>query len=99
MKKLFVLFLVLFSTTSFANDCMIGEVRMFAGNFAPRNWAFSMDSFFPVSQHSALFSILGTQFGGDGRSTFALTDMRGRTALGTGRATAFHRTVLVKRQG
>ncbi len=62
----------------------IGEVRIFAGNFAPRAWAFCEGQLLPISQNTALFSIIGTIYGGDGRTTFALPDLRGRTAIGPG---------------
>lgn len=61
----------------------IGEVRQFAGNFAPRNWSFCEGQLLPISQNTALFSILGTIYGGDGRSTFALPDLQGRTPYGS----------------
>ena len=63
----------------------IGEVRMFAGTFAPRSWAFCHGQLLPISQNTALFSILGTTYGGDGRTTFGLPDLRGRVPLGVGR--------------
>lgn len=66
-------------------ECMIGEVKMFAGNFAPRNWAFANGQLLPISQNTALFSILGTIYGGDGRTTLALPDFRGRVSMGPGR--------------
>lgn len=64
----------------------IGEIRLFAGNFAPRNWAFCNGNLLEVDQYTALFSILGTTYGGNGRTNFALPDLRGRGALheGTG---------------
>ncbi len=62
----------------------LGEVRIFAGNFAPRAWAFCEGQLLPISQYSALFSILGTTYGGDGRTTFALPDLRGRVPVGQG---------------
>ncbi len=62
----------------------IGEIRLFAGNFAPRNWAFCDGNLLPISQYTALFSILGTIYGGDGRTTFALPELRGRTVIGPG---------------
>lgn len=62
----------------------IGEIRMFAGNFAPRSWAFCSNQILPIAQNTALFSILGTTYGGNGQTTFALPDFRGRTAIGTG---------------
>ncbi len=64
----------------------LGEIRMFAGNFAPRGWAFCDGQLLAVSQNDALFSLLGTIYGGDGRTTFGLPDLRGRIPLhqGTG---------------
>ncbi|GAA4035766.1 phage tail protein [Parerythrobacter jejuensis] len=62
----------------------IGDVTIFAGNFAPRSWAFCHGQLLPISSNSALFSILGTVYGGDGRTTFALPDLRGRVARGVG---------------
>ncbi len=71
---------------TFAQDPMIGEMRYFAGNFAPRGWAFCDGQLLPISQNTALFSLLGTMYGGDGRTTFGLPDMRGRALIhpGTG---------------
>lgn len=63
---------------------MIGEVRMFGGNFAPRAWALCDGQLLPINQNTALFSIIGTIYGGDGRTTFALPDIRGRAVLGPG---------------
>lgn len=63
---------------------MIGEIRMFGGNFAPRAWALCDGQLLPINQNSALFSIIGTIYGGDGRTTFALPDIRGRAVLGPG---------------
>jgi microcystin-dependent protein len=63
---------------------MIGEVRMFAGNFAPKNWAFCQAQIIAIASNTALFSILGTTYGGNGTTTFALPDMQGRVCLGAG---------------
>ena len=71
-------------SASSAQECMIGEVRMFGGNFAPRSWMLAEGQLLAVSQNDALFSILGTIYGGDGRTTFALPDLRGRAAIGAG---------------
>ena len=57
---------------------------MFAGNFAPRNWAFCAGQILAISQNTALFSLLGTTYGGNGQTTFALPDFRGRVAVGAG---------------
>lgn len=62
----------------------IGEIRMFAGNFAPRTWAFCNNQILAIASNTALFSILGTTYGGNGQTTFALPDFRGRVAVGTG---------------
>ena len=62
----------------------IAEIRLFAGNFAPRNWAFCQGQLMSIAQNTALFSILGTTYGGNGQTTFALPDFRGRVAVGTG---------------
>ena len=67
-----------------AQDCFLGEMRMFAGNFAPRGWALAAGQILPISQNTALFSILGTTYGGNGQTTFALPDLRGRFPIGTG---------------
>ena len=63
-------------------DPFIAEIVMFGGNFAPRGWAFCEGQLLPISQNTALFSLLGTTYGGDGRTTFALPDLRGRAPLG-----------------
>lgn len=64
----------------------LAEIIMFGGNFAPRGWALCNGQLLQISSNTALFSILGTTFGGDGRTTFALPDMRGRIPIhdGTG---------------
>lgn len=67
-------------------DGTIGEIRMFAGNFAPRNWALCQGQILPITQYQALFSILGTQYGGDGRSTFSLPDLRYQSVGGKPRS-------------
>jgi len=62
----------------------IGQVIAFGGNFAPRGWAFCDGQLLAINQHDALFSILGTTYGGDGRTTFGLPDLRGRVTLQQG---------------
>ncbi len=56
----------------------VGEIRMFAGNFAPAGWMFCEGQLLPISEFETLFNLIGTTYGGDGQSTFALPDMRGR---------------------
>ena len=66
------------------SEPFVGEVRMFGGNFAPRGWAFCDGQLLAVSQNDALFSLLGTIYGGDGRTTFGLPDLRGRIPIHAG---------------
>lgn len=66
------------------SEPFVGEIRMFAGNFAPRGWAFCDGQLLAVSQNDALFSLLGTIYGGDGRTTFGLPDLRGRIPIHAG---------------
>src|ERR1700745_1125064 len=64
----------------------VGEIRMFAGNFAPAGWMFCEGQLLPISEYEPLFNLIGTTYGGDGQSTFALPDLRGRVPvhMGTG---------------
>lgn len=62
------------------SDPFVGEIRVFGFNFPPRGWALCDGQLLPISQNQALFSLLGTTYGGDGRTTFALPDLRGRAA-------------------
>lgn len=62
----------------------IGEIRIFAGNFAPAGWAFCEGALLPISENEALFQLIGTTYGGDGQSTFALPDLRGRLPMHQG---------------
>lgn len=66
------------------SEPFVGEIRMFAGNFAPRGWAFCDGQLLAVSQNDALFSLVGTIYGGDGRTTFGLPDLRGRIPIHAG---------------
>ncbi len=59
----------------------VGEVRMFAGNFAPAGWMFCEGQLLPISENPTLFNLIGTTYGGDGQSTFALPDLRGRLPI------------------
>jgi microcystin-dependent protein len=69
-------------------DGFLGQIYYFGGNFAPRNFAYCEGQLLPISQWSALYSILGVTFGGDGRTTFGLPDMRGRFAISSGSSSA-----------
>src|SRR6188768_401443 len=64
----------------------VGEIRMFAGNFNPAGWMFCDGTVLPISENETLFQLIGTTYGGDGQSTFALPDLRGRVPIhmGTG---------------
>lgn len=65
-------------------DPTMSEIRLFAGNFAPLSWAYCNGALMSIAENSALFSLLGTTYGGDGQVTFALPDLRSRVAVGTG---------------
>ena len=65
-------------------DPFIGEIKMFAGTFAPNGWFFCDGSILPINQYQAFFAIIGTTYGGDGVTTFKLPDLRGRTAIHSG---------------
>lgn len=80
----FALAAAMHATPAHAQDAMIGEIKCFGGNFAPRGWALLDGQLLPIVSNQALFSILGTTYGGDGRTTFALPDMRGRTLVHAG---------------
>jgi microcystin-dependent protein len=67
------------------SEPFIAEIRIFAGNFAPRSWAFCNGQLLPVSQNTALFSLIGTTYGGDGRTTVALPNLQGRAPAHPGR--------------
>lgn len=66
------------------SEPFLGEIRMVGFNFAPRGWSFCDGQILPINQNQSLYSILGTTYGGDGRTTFALPDMRSRTPIHVG---------------
>jgi len=86
MKKKYILLVVfIFAAKSiFAQDQFVGEIRLFPFNFAPKGWAKCEGQLLPISQNTALFSLLGTTYGGNGQTTFALPDLRDRMAIGSG---------------
>ncbi len=67
----------------------VGEIRMFAGNFAPAGWMFCDGTILPISEYETLFILIGTTYGGDGQSTFALPDLRGRVPIHQHQAAGF----------
>jgi len=80
-------------------DPFIGEIKIFAGNFAPKGHAFCEGQLMPISQNTALFSILGTTYGGDGRTTFGLPDLRGRAPMQWGQGPGLSNHVLGEMDG
>jgi microcystin-dependent protein len=66
-------------------DPFLAQIMLFGGNFAPRGWAFCDGQLLPIDQYNALFSLLGTNYGGDGRTSFGLPDLRGRVPVHPGR--------------
>jgi len=73
-------------------DPFVAEIRIFPFNFAPRGWAFCNGQLLPLSQNTALFSLLGTTYGGNGQSNFALPDMQGRAPMHPGRTRSARQT-------
>lgn len=65
-------------------EIMLGEIKIFAGNFEPPGWLFCDGRLLAIREHTALFEILGNTYGGDGRTTFGLPDLRGRAPMGQG---------------
>jgi microcystin-dependent protein len=89
MKKIKLLAILLFliAKSAFAQNQYVGEIKLFAGNFAPLGWLFCDGSLLPISENETLFQLIGTTYGGDGQSTFALPDLRGRVPIGRGTGT------------
>jgi len=81
---LFISFFMSNTSAKAQIDPLLGQISMFAGNFAPRGWALCNGQLLAISSNSALFSIIGTTYGGDGRTTFALPDLRGRAPIHAG---------------
>src|ERR1700730_17276494 len=77
----------------------IGEIRMFAGNFAPAGWAFCDGSLQAISQNDALFNVIGTTYGGDGQTTFALPDLRGRVPIHMGQGSGLSNRIIGENGG
>jgi microcystin-dependent protein len=80
-------------------DEFIGVIKLFAGNYAPQGWAFCNGQTLSISQNQALFSILGTTYGGDGKTTFQLPDLGGRVPVGTGQGLGLTPCTLGERAG
>lgn len=77
----------------------IGEIRMFAGNFAPRDWAFCDGRLLPITEYETLFQLIGTTYGGDGQSTFALPNLQGRIPVHMGVLTPGGRNFVLSEMG
>ncbi|MFC3679477.1 phage tail protein [Bacterioplanoides pacificum] len=80
-------------------DPYVAEIRLFAGNYAPTRWALCNGQILPITQNSALFSLIGTTYGGDGRSTFGLPDMQGRIPVHQGTGPGLSRRPLGQKYG
>jgi len=77
------------AATPAADDAFVGEIKLFAGDFAPSGWAFCEGQLLNPNSYNSLFSLIGTSYGGDGNSTFALPDLRGRAPMHYGNAYPF----------
>lgn len=81
------------------SDQFLAEIRIFPFNFAPKGWAFCNGQLLPISQNTALFSLLGTIYGGDGKSTFALPDLQGRATMQPGQGQGLSQRFLGEMSG
>lgn len=77
----------------------VGEIRIFAGNFAPAGWLFCAGQLLPISENETLFQLIGTTYGGDGQETFALPDLRGRIPVHQGQGAGLQNYVLAQQTG
>jgi microcystin-dependent protein len=80
-------------------DAFIGEIRLMSFPFAPRGWAYCQGQLLQVQQYQALFSLLGTTYGGNGQTTFGLPDLRGRVAVGNGQGAGLSAYAMGQRSG
>jgi microcystin-dependent protein len=80
-------------------DAFIATILLFAGNFAPRGWALCQGQLLSIAQNTALFSLVGVSYGGDGRVTFGLPDLQGRTAIGWGQGQGLSNRIIGERAG
>lgn len=80
-------------------DSYLGEIRMFAGNYPPMDWEFCNGQLLPIAQYSELFALLGTTYGGDGVSNFALPDLRGRIPVNQGQGPGLSNRIMGQRGG
>lgn len=97
--KAIILINIFSSAQVFADEPFIGEIRQFPYTFCPRGWVDTNGSLLAISQNTALFAILGTTFGGDGRSTFAVPNLKARVAKGEGRGPGLANVFLGERTG
>lgn len=81
------------------SNCYLGEIRMFAGAYAPVGWAYCDGSLLPKGDYGALFNLIGITYGGDGVNQFALPDLRGRVAIGQGQGGGLSQRTLGQRPG
>ncbi|MCE1191425.1 MAG: tail fiber protein [Acidovorax sp.] len=81
------------------SEAFIGEIRLFAGNFAPQHWSFCDGSLLPIAEYDAAYALLGTTYGGDGVTTFAVPDLRGRLPIGVGQGPGLSLRVLGEQVG
>jgi microcystin-dependent protein len=77
----------------------VGEIRMFAGNFAPAGWMFCSGQLLPISENETLFNLIGTTYGGDGQSTFALPDLQSRVPIHQGQGSGLYSYILAETGG
>ncbi len=87
------------SQNAISQNSYVGEIRIFAGNFPPQGWQFCDGQLLPISENETLFNLIGTTYGGDGQSNFALPDLRGRLAIHEGQGPGLTNRILAETGG
>lgn len=99
LKRALLAIALTLSLSSFSQDGFLGEIRMFAGNFEPKNWAFCEGQLLSINSNPALYSLVGTIYGGNGITTFGLPDFRGRAPIGVGSGPGLSTQILGQKKG
>ncbi len=98
-KHIYILLIVLFWNTISAQNPYVGQIKMFAGNFPPQGWMFCEGQLLSIAENEVLFQLIGTTYGGDGQTTFALPDLRGRVPVGMGQGVGLTEKIIGQQGG
>lgn len=98
-KHIYILLIVLFWNTISAQNPYVGQIKMFAGNYPPQGWMFCEGQLLSIAEYETLFMLIGTTYGGDGQTTFALPDLRGRVPVGMGQGVGLTAKIIGQQGG